>query len=194
LNRLPVFSVHSILSMSNTMIRVRGRALDTIKIKTKVFDLNSNLSSIEEISIGNEESSELGIMCEGIITIKIDNESFDVEELLYGEQASDYRQTITFEQAKNMAEKFSREDLLDYIKDPEVTFLHEVTLEAEYCWFFFYNPNIIIPEEKWSLKMLGAYAISKKGEACHTYNYLEDPIKVKDYLIAMSGYFNKKGL
>lgn len=42
--------------------------------------------------------------------------------------------------------------------------------------------------------MLGAYAISKKGEVSHTYNYLDDPMKARDYLNAMSGYFNKKGL
>lgn len=192
--RLPIFSVHSVLSMSNSTIRIQGRALDTIKIKSKVFDLNSNLSCIEEISIGNKQSSELSIMSEGIVTIKIDKDSFDIGEFLYGEQANDYRQTISFEQATDMAEKFIRQDLLDYVEDPHVLFLHEVTLEAECCWFFFYNPKIIIPEEKWLLKMLGAYAISKKGKVSHTYNYLDDSVKARDYLNVMSGYFNKKGL
>lgn len=193
MNQLPVFSVHSILSKSNSTIRIRGRALDTIKIRSKVFDRNLNGSHIEEISTANKNAYELGIMSEGIITIKIENESFDVEELLYRDQAGDYRQTITFEQAKNMAEKLSRQDLLDYVEDPNIPFLHEITLEAEYCWFFFYNPNIIIPEEQWLLKMLGAYAISKKGEVSRTYNYLDDPMKAKDYLMAMSAYFNRKG-
>ncbi|ODP27118.1 hypothetical protein PTI45_03439 [Paenibacillus nuruki] len=192
--RLPIFSVHSVLSISNSTIRIQGRALDTIKIKSKVFDLNSNLSCIEEISIGNKQSSELSIMSEGIVTIKIDKDSFDIGEFLYGEQANDYIQTISFEQATDMAEKFIRQDLVDYVEDPHVLFLHEVTLEAEYCWFFFYNPKIIIPEEKWLLKMLGAYAISKKGEVSHTYNYLDDSVKARDYLNVMSGYFNKKGL
>lgn len=192
--RLPIFSVHSVLSISNSAIRIQGRALDTIKLKSNVFDLSSNLSCIEEIIVANKQSSQLSIMSEGIVTIKIDKDSFDIGEFLYGEQANDYRQTISFEQATDMAEKFIRQDSLDYVEDSHVLFLHKVTLEAEYCWFFFYNPKIIIPEEKWLLKMLGAYAISKKGEVSHTYNYLNDPVKARDYLKAMSGYFNKKGL
>jgi len=194
LNQLPIFSVHSILSTSNNIIRIRGRALNTIELGSQVFDLHLNSSHVEEISIENNKTSQLGVMSEGILTIKTDNERFNIEELLYREQASDYRQTITFEQAKNMAEDMSRQDLLDYVKDPNVPFLHEVTLEADYCWFFFYNPNIIIPEEKWLLKMLGAYAISKRGDVSHTYNYLDDPIKANDYLMAMSAYFNRRGL
>lgn len=52
---------------------------------------------------------------------------------MYGEQANDYRQTISFEHATDMAEKFIRQDLLSYVEDPHVLFLHEVTLEAECC-------------------------------------------------------------
>lgn len=194
MSRLPVFSVHSILSMSNTLIRIQGRALDTIRIKSDIFDLNSNPSSIEEIWKENKQVSELNVMSEATITIKINAESFKVENLLYGDRANEYCQTITFEQAKNMAENFSRRDLLDYVEDSNISFLHEVTQEAECCWFFFYNPMIVIPKERWALQMLSAYAISKRGEISHTYNYLDDPIKAKDYLYAMSGYFKKRGL
>ncbi len=194
MNQLPIFSVHSILSKSNSLIRIRGRALNTIEIGSQVFDLHLNSSHIEEISIENNKPCQLGVMSEGILTIKIDNERFNIGELLYREQASDYRQTITFEQARYMAEDMSRQDLLEYVEDPDVPFLHEVTLEAEYCWFFFYNSNIVIPEENWVLKMLSAYAISKKGDVSHTYNYLDDPRKANDYLMAMSAYFNRRGL
>ena len=194
MTRPPIFSIHSVVSTSNEAIRIKGRALDIIEIKSKVFDSNSNIGTIEEITIEDKQVRKLDIMSEGIITITGITKDFQMKELLYEDRLEEYKETITFEQAKNMAEHMSRQVLLDYVDHPNMSFLDELVLEADCCWFFFYNPQIIIPQDKWLLHILKAYAISKKGSVSHTYNYLDDPVEAKDYLHAMSGYFRKRGL
>jgi hypothetical protein len=92
-----------------------------------------------------------------------------------------------------MANEASQEDLSRYVTDSRTPFLQDSVLEAECCWFFFYNPEIYIPEHAWATRMLSVYAVSKKGDMRHTYNYSDDTIKLKDYVQAMSAHFKKKG-
>ncbi|NOU86207.1 hypothetical protein GC102_10525 [Paenibacillus sp. LMG 31460] len=162
------------------------------KLYVSDSDLDFNFRIVEVIENENITVSVLDIMEVGAITFKVEGQQSNIGNYLYGESVDEYIPTITFDQAKQMAENASREDLERYIIDPQTPFLEDFVLEGECCWFFFYNPDIEIPEQDWSRRMLSAYAVSKKGDMRHTYNYSSDPIKLQDYLQAMSAHFKKK--
>ncbi len=99
---------------------------------------------------------------------------------------------ITFETARTIAENAARDQLEEYVNE-EMLFLDTEYKEAEYCWFFFRNKNIVGPPEQ-ALRWDCAYAISKKGEVSVIGDFSKDAKKLEDYLQKMSNYFRDRGL
>ncbi|MDI4647478.1 hypothetical protein [Cohnella hashimotonis] len=197
MERASIFSIHTIISGENPeYIIINGRALDKITVGSKLYSLDTALDekscTVVAIDRNAEDVSSLGVMDFGTISIKTENELFLETQYLYGELVNKYIPTITFDQAKRMAQESAKEDLSQYVKD-STPFLAEVVLEGECCWFFFHNPDIEIPEYAWATRMLSVKAVSKKGDMNKTYNYSDDPIKLNDYLQTMSSYFKRKG-
>ncbi|THF73948.1 hypothetical protein [Cohnella fermenti] len=105
----------------------------------------------------------------------------------------EYIPTITFEQAKAIAEKAAFEQLAPFVEDESDTVLSDKHAEAEYCWFFFRKQEIVGPPEK-ILTWGAAYAISKKGELRLIADFMNEPDKLREYIQVMSKYFEAKGL
>lgn len=197
MERIPVFSVHSIsLSTNNEYQVIHGRALNNVQTSNKLYFSESvsdtNYCIVDFIKNETNSFPSLGIMDSGTITLRAEHTA-SISQYLFGESVNKYIPTITLEQAKRMALEATQEDLSKYVTNPNTPYLQDSVLEAECCWFFFYNPEIEIPEQDWVRRMLGTYAVSKKGDMSHTYNFSDDPIKIQDYLHAMSAYFKKRG-
>jgi hypothetical protein len=197
MERIPVFSVHSISpSTKNELPIIHGRALDIVRTGSKLFYSGSvsdtNYCIVDIIKNETNNFSSLSIMDSGTITLRAEQIT-PISQYLYGESVNKYIPTITLDQAKRMAMEATQKDLSQYVTDPHTPYLQDSVLEAECCWYFFYNPEIEIPEQDWVWRMLGTYAVSKKGDMSHTYNFSDDPIKLQDYLQAMSAYFKKRG-
>ncbi|MFC5475789.1 hypothetical protein [Paraherbaspirillum soli] len=99
--------------------------------------------------------------------------------------------TITFEQAKRLAEESASFFLSDFLKDAATPLLQEHYLEAEHCWMFFRNKDIAIPPDRPFCD--GAYAISKKGNGSYIADLSDNPEKLQAYLQTMSNYFKQRG-
>lgn len=100
--------------------------------------------------------------------------------------------TVTYEQARKMAEEIARGDLEELVHDRAITLLDAKDLEADYCWIFFRNSHIIL-DEKYSLRWNWAYAISKKGNTRHVYDFRGDEERTKCYLQELSNFFKDRG-
>lgn len=103
----------------------------------------------------------------------------------------DQFQTISFIEAKKLAEEAARINLSIFLSDPSIDLLRDEYLETEYCWMFFRNQGIIVPPEG-SLRGDWAYAVSKRGQIRQIADLSDDPIKLNAYLIKMSDYFNRQ--
>jgi hypothetical protein len=102
------------------------------------------------------------------------------------------KEVITHEQARKMADEIARSDLAELVMDQSIPFLATKYLEAEYCWIFFRNESIVL-NQKYSLRWDWAYAISKKGNARHVYDFRGDEERMKSYLQELSNFFRERG-
>lgn len=105
----------------------------------------------------------------------------------------EYIQTITFEQARIIAEETAIEELKTFMENPAMSVLREQYGEAEYCWFFFRNKQIEGPPER-VLRWGRAYAVSKKGEVRLIADFSDEPEKLQEYLQVMSNHFKERKL
>jgi hypothetical protein len=71
--------------------------------------------------------------------------------------------------------------------------LEEDYLEAECCWIFLRNKNIVVPPQNWFAKAYGAYAVSKKGVCYIITHFADEPERLKAYLQMISDHFKKNG-
>jgi hypothetical protein len=102
---------------------------------------------------------------------------------------------ITLEHAQKMAEYpilFNICRSILQTNDME-KLLEDDYLEAEYCWIFLRNKNIVVPPQDWFENDYGAYAISKKGDSSHIMHFPDEPERLKAYLQVMSDHFKKNG-
>jgi hypothetical protein len=70
--------------------------------------------------------------------------------------------------------------------------LQGAQLEAENCWMFFVNPEIVIPPKR-ALSDF-AYCVSKKGTARSIPDFSDNSVRFREYLKDMSRYFEERGL
>lgn len=106
---------------------------------------------------------------------------------------SEYIQTYTFNQAKEIAEAAAFEQLEPFMDNKTGNVLDEKYFEVECCWFFFRNKQIVGPPEQ-VLRWGRAYAVSKKGELRLIADFLNEPDKLHEYLQVMSNHFKERGL
>jgi hypothetical protein len=99
---------------------------------------------------------------------------------------------ITALRAREIATEAATYDLADLVADKTIPLLRDAQLEAENCWIFFRNPEIVIPPER-ALSDF-AYCVSKKGTARSIPDFSGDSVRLREYLIDMSGYFKERGL
>jgi len=104
-----------------------------------------------------------------------------------------YVQKISLSQAREIAEENALWKLQPYMTNFTTSVLREHFEEAECCWFFFRNKEIVGPPEQ-ALRWAWAYAVSKKGEVSIIADYSDQPEKLQEYLKKMSDYFKEKGL
>jgi hypothetical protein len=97
---------------------------------------------------------------------------------------------VSFCDAKNLAELSALGNLKNFLKDEKTSLLREDYLEAEHCWVFFRNKEIIVPPES-SLGGDCAYAVSKAGEVRQIADLSSDNEQSLAYLQKMSDYFNR---
>lgn len=98
--------------------------------------------------------------------------------------------TINFEQAKQLAEKSASLFLSEFRPNPSVPLLQEHYLEAEHCWMFFRNKDIVIPPNRPFCD--GAYVISKRGNGSFVADFSEEPLEAQAYLQRMSAHFKER--
>lgn len=105
----------------------------------------------------------------------------------------EYIPEITFEEARGIAEKSARRRLEPFMGNASIPILRNYYEEAECCWFFFKNPQIVGSIER-NLSWNFAIAVSKKGEVSIIADFSDEQEKLKDYLQVMSNYFKERGL
>lgn len=99
---------------------------------------------------------------------------------------------INFDEARKIAEEQARLSLGPYMPDPTVEPLDQGRLlEAEHCWMFFKNPQILVPEHGWFVRQ-AAYAVSKRGSFSMIHDYSYDPVQLQAYLHTLSNYFGAR--
>lgn len=97
---------------------------------------------------------------------------------------------ITLEKARQLASEQARRH--PNIVDDKGCVLSDRYLEAEHCWMFFVNPELIRPDEnifgnKW------AFVVSKKGAKSMVNDFSDDPPRLFEYLQELSQYFARRG-
>ncbi|NQX61059.1 hypothetical protein [Paenibacillus qinlingensis] len=197
MRRIPIFAVHSKDTEDNeSHRRINGRALYYINLGDNLYLSESQSDEgyiiVDEIVEKDKYVTTLGATIKGTISFILHDQHVSINEFLYGDLIEDYIPTITFEEAKQMAEESGRSDLLRININHYESILSDIILEGECCWFFFFHPDIVIPENAWHQRK-SAYTISMEGEISRTYDFSDDPIMFKDYMQAMSAYFKRKG-
>lgn len=105
---------------------------------------------------------------------------------------SSIKPRITFDEARRIAEVEALSSLEPYMLDPTTNPLDQGRyLEAEYCWMFFRNPEILVPDYGWFVRQ-AAYAVSKRGAFSMIHDYSSDPVQLKEYLQKLSDYFGAR--
>jgi hypothetical protein len=102
---------------------------------------------------------------------------------------------IAIRHAQKIAESSVLNDICRFnllITKP-IKLLEDNYLEAECCWIFLRNKEIVIPLQNWFAKSYGAYAVSKKGTCNIITHFPGEPERLKAYLETMSDYFKKSG-
>ena len=99
------------------------------------------------------------------------------------------RKVVTLDEARELARRTGAESWSRYIPQDCDDCLVERYLEAEHCWFFFRNPEIIVPDENWFARSYTAIAVSKFGTVRSITDFSGDPDRLADYLNLMSAYF-----
>jgi hypothetical protein len=97
---------------------------------------------------------------------------------------------ITLEQARLLAEESAAFFLSEFRSDPSVPLLQEHYLEAEHCWMFFRNKNIVIPFDRPFCD--GAYVVSKRGNGRSVADLSEKPMEAQAYLQKLSEHFKER--
>jgi len=100
---------------------------------------------------------------------------------------------ITLAQGRQVAEDAVMRDKIHYKNSELEQALEDDFLEAEHCWIFFRNRNIVVLPENWFTKSYGAFAVSKKGAFSQITAFEEDRAQLLAYLQTMSEYFGRRG-
>lgn len=100
----------------------------------------------------------------------------------------DYEVEIDFQQAKQIAEKTANYKLSEFRKNPRV---RNEFYEAECCWFFFRNKEIIGPPER-ALSWDQAYAVSKKGNCFLIGDMSDKSEELKEYIQRYSSHLKRR--
>ncbi|OXM82457.1 hypothetical protein [Paenibacillus rigui] len=197
MRRIEVFAIESATEdKEKGSISLNGTSLYVIKKGEKAYSTSDNESQslvIESILFDGKEVNEISIfqqctlVFKRILTYKIQ----ELDLYLFGQAAQEYEPTITYAQARQLAEELAYENLNHFVPNNNSQLLSHRFEEAECCWFFFTNEDIIptLPEEAWFSKSYSSYAISKKGEARSIYNYTNEKEKLKKYVHVLSNYF-----
>lgn len=98
---------------------------------------------------------------------------------------------IDINTAKKIALEQASSLLRNVLLGNEIAILQDRYLEAEYCWMFFRNKEIFIPEEQALAD--GAFVVSKKGAFRYIADFSSEPEKLQSYLETMSNYFKDRG-
>lgn len=99
---------------------------------------------------------------------------------------------ISVSQAREIATQLASYHLAELLSDGSVKLLRDKYLEAENCWMFFINEEIVIPP-KYTLSHF-SYCVSKKGNSRSVPDFSDDPIQLQKYLKDMSDYFAQDDL
>ena len=97
---------------------------------------------------------------------------------------------ITVEKAKFLAKQEAHPELKSFMHTKSEEVLESYYLETDYCWIFFKNPTIIVPDNA-LLGIKWAYAVSKKGNCRLVYDLRGEPEKMQKHLFDLSDYFKK---
>ncbi|MCD1261695.1 hypothetical protein B5M42_023110 [Paenibacillus athensensis] len=105
----------------------------------------------------------------------------------------EYIQTITLEEARQLADQLALIKLNPYRTNETIPLLSEHMLEAECCWFFFRNKQIVGPEDgfrSWDC----AYSVSKRGDVGTIIDLSHDPEKLAAYIQQFSDRCKEMGV
>jgi hypothetical protein len=104
---------------------------------------------------------------------------------------ADYEPTISFEEARALAEKAAREKLSGLFDERLESILENHYMEEECCWLFFRKTKIIVPEggfKGWS------FAISKRADIRLFYDLRHKPEKMAEIFQNLSNHIKEKKL
>ena len=102
---------------------------------------------------------------------------------------------IEFNEARNIAEEEAAINLNAAIqlREYDGELLSKKFLESKYCWMFFRNSEIWVPQV---LRMQSnwAYIVTKKGNTLQVADYSNDKCKMDSYFSEISNYCKSRGL
>lgn len=102
-----------------------------------------------------------------------------------------YTPTIDYFEARRLAESSAFEDLNWLRKDKATPLLREEFCEAECCWFFFRNKDLVGPSEK-NLNWDRAFVVSKMGNVFSIADLSDEPDRMLDYLQRYSSHVKRR--
>lgn len=195
MDKEPIFQIASIeLSANKEQFSIRGKSFDRINRGDRLFifsQLNNNSCFIvEDIETEGRQLKIAYAFMNVTLMAKLIGNSLELDGRYLYDMVDDYEVEIDFQQAKQIAEKIAHDKLNEFINNPGIDVLRDEFYEAECCWFFFRNKEIIGPPER-ALSWDQAYAVSKKGN-CFLIGDMSDKVEeLKEYIQRYSSHLKR---
>lgn len=193
----PIFEIESIKQTADGMKYViQGTALDCINIGDQLFmsslKTQEDCCVIESIEIGGREIKRAYAFMSVDLRARLKgNVSIFPEKYLY-DIVDDYIAEIDFKQAGTIAENAAFDSLDQFRENLQVSLLRDEFAEAECCWFFFRNKEIVGPPER-ALTWDKTYVVSKKGNLFSIVDLSDKPEELRVYIQRYSSHLKRLG-
>jgi hypothetical protein len=196
MDKEPIFQIASIEQKAkNEHYSIQGKAFDRINPNDYLYifsQLNNNSCFIvEDIETKGRQIKSAYAFMEVTLKGKLIGDFLEIDGRYLYDIVDDYKVEIDFQQAKQIAETTANDKLSEFRKNPEINLLRDEFYEAECCWFFFRNKEIIGPPER-TLSWDQAYAVCKKGN-CFLIADMSDKIdELKEHIQRFSSHLKRR--
>lgn len=194
MDKEPIFEIVSI-EVTKEQYSIQGKAFDRINSGDHLYifsQMNNNSCFIvEDIESKGRQIKSAYAFMEVTLKVRVVGNYLEVCGRYLYDIVDDYEVEIDFQKAKQIAEETANDQLREFKNKPEVNCLRDEFYEAECCWFFFRNKEIIGPPER-VLSWDRAYAVSKKGN-CFLIADMSDNIEeLKEYIQRYSSHLKRR--
>lgn len=153
MDREPIFYINELMHNDELTTVYQGKVLDRIKIGDVLYTSSETNKDyrcyVESIEINGREVNQVTAFT--VVSLKIrwvlrTNENVEGNYLY--DLVEKYTPTIDYFETRRLAESSAFKDLNWLRKDQATPLLREEFCEAECCWFFFRNKDLVGPHEK----------------------------------------------